>query len=66
LNNTLTVEAIEDMPEGATFVTAKDEAIVHCTPPVAVPEEEEAAETSAEPEVIGGDRDEEAGKDKDD
>ena len=52
LNETLTVAAIEDMPEGATFVTSQDEAIVHCTPPVEVPEEE-AVEGAAEPEVIG-------------
>jgi hypothetical protein len=52
LNDTLTVAAIEDMPEGATFVTSADEAVVHCTPPVELPEEE-AVEGAAEPEVIG-------------
>lgn len=60
LNDTLTVEAIEDMPGGAAFVTLADEAIVHCTPPAAVPEEEEALEAAAEPEVIG-EREQEAG-----
>jgi large subunit ribosomal protein L25 len=52
LNETITVSAIEDMPEGATFVTSADETVVHCMPPVELPEEE-AVEAAAEPEVIG-------------
>ena len=64
LNASLTVSDIEDLPEGATFVTGADETIVHCTPPVELPEEE-AVEGAAEPEVIG-ERGEEAGEGEED
>jgi large subunit ribosomal protein L25 len=53
LNQTLAVSAIEDLPEGATFVTDADEAVVHCTTPVELPEEVPAEPGAAEPEVIG-------------
>lgn len=53
LNESLAVSAIEDLPEGATFVTGADEAVVHCSPPVELPEEAAAEAGAAEPEVIG-------------
>lgn len=52
LNETLGVTAIEDLPEGASLVTDANEAVVHCTPPVEVPEEEAIEAGAAEPEVI--------------
>ena len=64
IDETLAVSAIEDLPEGATFVTDVAEAVVHCTTPVELPEEALEPGT-AEPEVIG-EREEEAGEGEED
>ena len=52
LDGTMTAADIEDMPAGATLITAADTIIVQCALPVEKPEEEELAE-GAEPEIIG-------------
>jgi large subunit ribosomal protein L25 len=64
LNETLPVSAIEDLPEGATYVTGADEPIVHCMTPVEMPEEA-VVEGAAEPEVIG-ERQQESGEGEED
>lgn len=59
LGESLALQAIEDMPEGAVLIDDPESPVVHCTEPVEVAEAEEPAEASIEPEVIGGKADEE-------
>jgi len=54
LGDSLTVNDIEDLPEGAKLLVDTSKTIVQCVEPVALPDEEEGAvEGSIEPEVIG-------------
>jgi large subunit ribosomal protein L25 len=64
LNETFAVSAIEDLPEGATFVTDASEPIVHCVMPVEVPEPVAVEGGAAEPEVIR-EREEQPGGEED-
>jgi large subunit ribosomal protein L25 len=68
IGDTLTLADIADLPAGATYLVDTDEAVVHCTAPVAEEEEEVAGAeaATAEPEVIAKKRgeDEEEGSEK--
>lgn len=63
LGDTVTAEAVIDLPEGASLLTAPERVLLNCVAPKA---EEEPAEdvgaTGAEPEVIGQKDDEENGE----
>lgn len=58
LGGSLKASDIEDLPEGALIVDSTDPVIVQCVEPTVVPDEE-AAEGTVEPEVIGRKDDEE-------
>ena len=54
LGDTVTADAIIDLPEGATLVTAADRVILNCVPPkIEVEEEDTTAAGAAEPELVG-------------
>jgi len=54
LGDTVTAEAITDLPEGATLITASERVLLNCVAPKGEEEpEEDAGATGAEPEVIG-------------
>jgi len=53
LGSALKAADIEDMPPGATVVGDAEATLVQCVTPKAINDEEEAAATGAEPEVIG-------------
>ncbi|QDU57769.1 50S ribosomal protein L25 [Aeoliella mucimassa] len=61
LGDTVTADAIFDLPEGSKLVTAAERVILNCVAPAAADadEEEDAAASGAEPELVG-DKGEEA------
>lgn len=63
LGDSLSVADIEDMPEGAKPLVSDDAVVVQCVEPTVLPEEEEAVADGAEPEVIGGQGDEDGEED---
>jgi len=62
MGETLSVAAIEDLPEEATLLTDPETILVECMFPIEEPEEEEAEAAAPEPEVIGRPEDEEEGE----
>lgn len=65
VGDTVTADAIVDLPEGATLVTAPERVLVNYTPPMAEEEPEEStAAASDEPEVIGESNDKEKAEDE--
>lgn len=62
LNEALLASDIE-LPEGVQLVTPAETVVVHCNEPVEVLDEEEGAESGAEPEIIGEKKEEDAGDD---
>lgn len=53
LEASLTVAAVEGLPEGAKMLVRLEQTIVQCVPPTVAPEPEELVGGGAEPEVIG-------------
>lgn len=54
IGDTVTASSIIDLPEGAELVTAAERVLLNCVPPMAEePTEESAADTGAEPELVG-------------
>lgn len=67
IGDTVTADAIFDLPDDATLLTAPERVLLNCVPPMAdEPEEAEAAAAAgAEPELVGKkDEDAEAGGDE--
>jgi len=58
LNESITAGQLE-LPEGAELLTGPDTTIVQCMPPMEEVEDEEGADMSMEPEVIGAKKDDE-------
>ena len=59
LGQELKISDIEDLPEGAVVLGESDMVLVQCVEPTIIPDEQEVAADSAEPEIIGGRKDEE-------
>lgn len=61
INDSLPVSAIIDLPEGASFATDADAVLVTCNPPKVAEEPEDATtEAAGEPELVGGDKSDDA------
>jgi large subunit ribosomal protein L25 len=61
INGSLTAADIQDIDSGVKLLIDVDQTLVQCVEPTVIPDEEEVAASGAEPEIIGGSKDDEEG-----